>query len=158
MDAAEFWSTKRNAPRWQTIAIAHEGFAAPYRLVANVFAPVTLGGNEYEPVPMTIQPPDQGSDPQPRLMFAFPRIAVGRQFKAALRLIEGSRSPISVTYGLWLSDTDAPKVTWLMYASDKGGITFDGASVQVTATLDNPMRRRAAPIYDPNVFTGLETL
>jgi hypothetical protein len=158
MDKAEFWSTKARAPQWETVAIAHPGFASTFRLVANVFEAVTLGGNEYTPVPMTIRPPDNGRDAQQRLTLAFPRQVVGRQFKQALTLIAGSRDPIEVTYAVWLSDTDAPKVSWLMYASDQGGIAFDPQSVQITATLDNPMRRRAAPIYTPDEFPGLELL
>lgn len=158
MDRATYWTTKAVAARWETVTFEHPDFAAPVRLAANVFEQLTLGGHAYTPAPMTIRTPDNGRDAQPRLTLAFPRQVVGRQFKQALALIAGSREPIVVTYGLWLSDTDAPKVTWRLYASDQGGIAFDSQSVQVTATLDNPMRRRAAPIYTPDAFPGLELL
>lgn len=156
--AAEFWSSKRRKARYDTIAFAHPEFDATFRLVANVFAAVTLGGNVYTPAPMDIGPPSQNGDAQPRLTITFPRAVVGRQFKQQLRLIDaaGSRDPIEVTYAIWLEDTDAPKVSWLLYAADKGGIRFNAEAVQVSASLDNPMTRFGQPIYDPGVFTGLQ--
>lgn len=156
--AAEFWATKRRSARFDTITFAHPEFDAPFRLVANVFAEVTLGGNVYTPAPMEIGPPAQNGDAQPRLSITFPRAVVGRQFKQQLALIvaAGSREPISVTYAVWLEDTGAPKITWVLYASDKGGIRFSADAVQVSATLDNPMIRSVAPIYLPSAFTGLQ--
>lgn len=157
--AAEFWATKRRKARFDTVTFEHPEFDAPFRLVANVFAEVTLGGDVYTPAPMEIGPPAQNGDAQPRLSITFPRAVVGRQFKQQLRMIEaaGSRDPIEVTYAIWLEDTGAPKITWPLYAADKGGIRFSADAVQVSATLDNPMTRSAAPIYDPAVFTGLQS-
>lgn len=160
MDKREFWSTKPRDPRFDTVTFEHPEFDAPFRLVCNVFASVTLGGNVYTPAPMAIKFPDQTSDVQPRMLITFPRQVVGRQFKQQLRLIQaaGSLDPITVTGSIWLKDTDAPKVTWELYASDQGGIGFDADYVQVSATLDNPMRRRVAPVYDVDTFTGLQAV
>lgn len=156
--AVEFWSQKRRAARFDTIAFDHPEFDAPFRLVANVFATVTLGGHDYQPAPMEIGPPSQNGDAQPRLTITFPRAVVGRQFKQQLRLIDaaGSRDPIAVTYAIWLEDTDAPKFTWPLYVQDKGGVRFSVEAVQVQASLDNPMQRFGQPVYDPAVFTGLQ--
>lgn len=160
MDKEEFWTTKNPAAQWETVVFDHPSFVAPIRLVANVFATVTLGGNAYTPAPMTIAPPERNIDAQPKLTITFPRAVVGRQFKQQLALVRssGSRSPITVAYGLWLGETDAPKVTWNLYASDRGGIRFNPEAVQVVAGLDNPMTRFVAPVYDPAVFTGLSSL
>lgn len=156
--AAEFWASKRRKARFDAVVFAHPEFSSTFRLVANVFAIVTLGGNVYTPAPMDIGPPAQNAEAQPKLTITFPRAVVGRQFKQQLLLVEaaGSRDPISVTYEIWLEDTDAPKFTWPLYVSDRGGIRFSADAVQVTASLDNPMTRFGQPIYDPAVFTGLQ--
>lgn len=156
--AAEFWATKRRRNRFDTVAFEHSLFAAPFRLVANVFSSVTLGGNAYTPVPMQIGDPKKNADGQPQLTVTFPRAVVGRQFKQALALISGSREPITVTRAIWLEDVDAPKVTWPMYAADNGGIRFGRDSVQVVARLDNPMLLSASLLYLPDVFVGLASL
>lgn len=160
MDKREFWSTKNPGPQLETVEFSHPSFTSTFRMVANVFADVILAGNVYTPAPMTIGKPERNADAQPRLTITFPRAVVGRQFKQQLALVlaSGSRAPIAVAYKLWLQETDAPKVTWNMYASDKGGIRFSPESVQVVAGLDNPMTRFVAPIYDPAVFTGLQAL
>jgi hypothetical protein len=160
MDKREFWTKKSPLAEYHGIVFSHPAFSAPFRLVANQFAAVTLGGHEHTPAPMTIKPPDQRGDAQPKLTLAFPRIVVGREFKRQLRLIEaaGLRDPIAVTYSVYLGVTDVPQVTWSLYASDTGGIQFTTDTVQVSATIDNPMRRAVAPIYDPAVFTGLELI
>lgn len=160
MDKREFFATKNPAPVYETVTFSHPEFAAPFRLVANKFAAVTLGGNSYTPASMQIKPPDQKGGQRPVLTLGFPRQVVGRQFKQQLQLIAaaGSREPIAITYAMWLGETDAPKVTWNLYASDDGGVGFNTTTVQVQATLDNPMRRAVAPVYTPDVFTGLETL
>ena len=157
MDKREFWSTKPYEARFDTVAFSHPSFTSTFRLVSNVFADVTLGGNVYTPATMSIKLPDQTGDVQPRMVITFQRQVVGRTFKQQLRMVQesGSRVPITVTGAVWLKDTDAPKITWVLYASDQGGINFDGRHVQVSATLDNPMRSLAALIYDPGVFTGL---
>jgi len=158
MDKREFWSTKNPGAVYETVTFEHPEFAAPFRLVANKFAAVTLGGNSYTPAPMSIKPPAQKGGERPRMTIAFPRQVVGRQFKQQLALIAaaGSREPIEITYAVWLAETDAPKVTWSLYAADQGGIGFSTTQVQVQATLDNPLRRAVAPVYQPDVFTGLE--
>lgn len=157
--AAEFWAQKRRSARFDTVTFEHPEFDAPFRLVANVFASVTLGGNVYTPAPMDIGPPSQNGDAQPRLTLTFPRAVVGRQFKQQLRLVEQAASldPIAVTYAIWLEDTDAPKITWPLYVADRSGVRFNAEAVQVQAGLDNPMNRFGQPIYDPGVFTGLRT-
>ncbi|MCZ2496444.1 DUF1833 domain-containing protein [Xylophilus sp. Kf1] len=158
MDRVTFWSTKSPLPVYQTVVFEHPAWAAPFRLVADQFEPVTLGGQVHQPAPMTIKPPDQSGDATAKLSLAFPRNVVGREFKKQLRLVRaaGSRAPIRCTYSHYLDDLDTPAITWRMYVSDAGGVTFNADSVQVSATLDNPMRRSAAVIYTPDVFTGLE--
>lgn len=160
MDKREFWSTKNPGAVYETVTFDHPEFDAPFRLLANKFAAVTLGGDEYTPAPMTIKAPTSKGGERPRLTLAFPRQVVGRQFKQQLALIAaaGSREPITVTYSTWLGETDAPKVTWNLYVADEGGVSFSNTSVQVAATLDNPLRRAIAPIYSPDTFTGLEGL
>lgn len=160
MDKATFWATKSPLPQYETIVFEHAAFTAPIRLVRNQFAEVTLGGQVHTPAGMSIKPPEQGQEAQPKLTLSFPRQHVGRQFKAQLALIvaSGLLDPITVTYSVWLGDTTAPEVSWVLYASDKGGVSFGQDTVQVTATLDNPMRRDVAAIYDPSVFTGLELM
>ena len=155
--AAEFWATKPRTARFDTIAFEHPEVDAPFRLAANVFEEVTLGGDEYRPAPMDIGWPAQNGDAQPRMSITFPRYVVGREFKQQLRLIRdaGSREPIVVTGATWLQDTDAPKITWGLYA---GSVRFNTESVQVSATLDNPMTKYGQATYDPAVFTGLQGL
>lgn len=160
MDARTFWATKSPLAEYHAITFEHPAFSAPVRLVANQFAPVTLAGQVHQPVPMTIKPPDQSGDGQARLQLAFVREVVGREFKRKLRLVtaSGSRAPIAVTYSVFLGDTVTPAITWALYASESGGITFTTDSVQVVCTDNNPMRQAVAPIYTPDVFTGLEAL
>lgn len=155
--AAEFWSSKRRKARYDTIAFAHPEFDATFRLVANVFAAVTLGGNVYTPAPMDIGPPSQNGDAQPKLVITFPRAVVGRQFKQQLRLVQaaGSVDPVEVTYAVWLEDTDAPKSTWPLFVSS---VVFSSDAVQVQSTIENPMRRFGQMVYLPSVFTGLQGL
>lgn len=157
MDRATFWATKPKLASYHAVTFTHAAFSAPIRLVANVFAPVTLAGNVHTPAPMQIDPPQISSEGQPKLRLSFPRKVVGRQFKQQLALVaaSGSRAPVVVTYAVFLGDTAAPEVAWTLYAADSGGVTFGADTVQLLATLDNPMRRSVAPIYDPQVFTGL---
>ena len=158
MTPAEFWATKSPLPEFHSITFSHPSFAAPIRLVANQFAEVTLGGYVHQPAPMTIKAPDQTGNAQAKLSMAFPRQVVGRAFKQQLKLVAGSRSPITVRYAVYLDDLATPALTWNLYVSEAGGVTFTADSVQVVATDDNPMRRSAAEIYDPSVYTGLEII
>lgn len=159
MDKAEFWAKKPKLPTFRTVTFTHLVWATPRRLVADVFAEVTLGGNVFTPAPMTIEPPTKKGDAGVVMSITMPRQVVGRQFKAALAEIiaAGSRDPITVLYEEWLGETDAPKVAWPMFVSDQSGVAFNATTVQVSASIDNPMRRSVAPIYDPAVFTGLQT-
>lgn len=160
MDRREFYATKSKAAEYHAIVFEHPAFEAPFRLVANQFEPVTLGGAVHTPVPMAVKEPDQKSGSQPKMTLAFPRAVVGREFKRQLKRItsSGSRAPIKVTYARYLGSTDAPQVTWVLYASDAGGVTFSNDQVQVTATDDNPMKRAVGVIYDPSTFTGLQLI
>lgn len=160
MDKRTFWATKSPLPEYHSIVFEHPSFEAPIRLVANKFAEVTLAGNVHTPAPMAIKPPEQKGDVQPRLVLSFPRQVVGMDFKRQLRRVyaASSRNPISVTYSVYLGDTDAPEIVWTLYVAEQSGIQFSETDVQVTATDDNPMRRNVALIYDPSVFTGLENL
>lgn len=160
MDKATFWATKSPLAEYHAITFLHPSFEAPFRLVANQFAEVTLGGYVHTPAPMSVKAPDQKSDTQAKLTMSFPRQVVGREFKRQLRLIQasGSREPIAVTYAIYLGDTATPQMTWQLYAAEAGGVSFTADAVQVTATDDNPMRRKAGVIYDPSTFTGLEIL
>lgn len=157
MDCDEFWATKSTLPVWHAIVFDHPELAAPIRLVANQFEPVTLSAAVHTPVPMTVRTPEQSGSAPPRLTVAFPRQVVGREFKRQLRAIaaSGSREPIEVVHNIYFGDPATPQVTWTLYASDQTGIAFDRETVQVTASDDNPMRRSVATIYDPSVFTGL---
>ena len=160
MTKEQFWATKSPLPEWHSIVFEHPSFSEPFRLVANQFAPVTLGGFVHTPAPMSIKAPDQKSDTQARLTMIFPRQVVGREFKRQLRLIQasGSREPIAVTYAIYMGDTTAPEMTWSLYAAEAGGVQFSTDAVQVTATDNNPMRRQVGVIYDPATFTGLELI
>lgn len=160
MDARTFWTTKSPLPEFHTVTFDHAAFVDPFRLVANKFAPVTLGGQVYRPAPMTVKPPDQSGDGQAKLSLAFPRAVVGRDFKRALALVtaSGSREPITVLYAVFLDNLTTPALTWELFVSEAGGVTFTTDSVQVTASDDNPLRRAVAPVYDPATFTGLALL
>lgn len=157
MDRREFWATKSTEPVWHAVVFTHSELPAPFRLVANQFEPVTLGGFVHTPVPMSVRPPEQAGNAAPRMAITFPRQVVGREFKRQLRAIAatGSREPIVVTHNIYFGDPDTPQVTWTLYASDQDGVAFSKDAVQVTASDDNPMRRSVATIYDPSVFTGL---
>lgn len=157
MDKRTFWSTKSPLPEFHAVTFEHPVFSAPFRLVANQFEDVELGGYLHQAAAMTVRPPEQKSDTQPRLSIAFPRQAVGQEFKRNLRavLASGLRDPITVTYAIYLGDTLAPQITWRLYVGEQAGVQFSADAVQVTATDDNPMRRSVALIYDPAVFTGL---
>jgi len=158
MTPQEFWSTKSPLPEFHSITFEHPSFEAPIRLVANQFAAVTLGGFAHQPAPMTIKPPDQTGNAQAKLSMAFPRQVVGREFKRQLKLTAGSRVPITVRYALYLDDLATPALTWNLYVSEAGGVTFTADGVQVVATDSNPMRQSVAQIYDPSIFTGLELI
>lgn len=160
MDARTYWATKSLLPEYHGITFEHPAFSAPFRLVANQFAEVMLGGQVHTPAPMAIKPPEQKGDAQPKLTLSFPRQVVGRAFKQQLGLITaaGSRAPIEVRYEIYTGAADVPRFTWLLYASDATGVSFDDTTVQVVCTDDNPMRRDVSLIYDPAVFTGLELL
>ncbi|WP_343632646.1 DUF1833 family protein [Roseateles sp.] len=160
MDRRTYWATKSPLPTFHAITFEHPAFDAPIRLVANQYQPVTLGGNVFTPAGMTIKAPDKKSDAQPKLTIAFSREKAGREFKRQMRRIAGSLAltSIAVTYEVYLADTDAPQVTWSLFVAESNGIAFSNDQVQVTATIDNPMRRDVGPIYDPAVFTGLEIL
>lgn len=158
MDRRTYWATKSPLPQFEAVAFSHPAFAGePLRLVANQFAPVTLGGFEHLPAPMTLSPPRIGPDSRPTLGIVFPRAVLGVAFKRLLRLVDAyaSPQPIDVVYSVYCGDTAAPEVTWELFVGDSDGVTFTADAVSVSAVDNNPMLRRAAPIYDPAVFTGL---
>lgn len=161
MDKAEFWTKKPpTLAEYEAVTYNHPEFSAPFRLVANVFDPVTLSGNVHTPAGMQIRRPEVRADGQPKMVNAFPRQYVGKLFKEQLRLIAaaGSTDPVDVTLEIYTGDNSAPAVSWPLFIADAGGIVFTRDAVQVTATIDNPMRRSAALIYTPQVFTGLQGL
>lgn len=160
MDKETFWATKNPLPQYQAIVFEHPAFDAPIRLVADQFESVALGGHAHQPAPMTIKPPDQAGDATAKLTLAFPRAVVGREFKRQLKLVRdaGSRAPIEVRYDVYLDDLTTPAISWLLYIAEQGGVTFNAEAVQVSATVDNPMRKSSGLIYDPATFTGLEIL
>lgn len=160
MDRREFWTTKSPLAEYHAVTFEHPEFDAPFRLVANQFAPITLAGQVHTPAPMNIRKPESKSDSQPRMTLAFPRQVVGREFKRQLAKIAaaGSRAPITVTYALYLGAVDAPQQVITLYVADAAGVAFNTDTVQVTATDDNPMRRAAGITYEPEIFTGLERL
>lgn len=155
--AREFWARKPVAVRYQTITFAHPAFASTFRLVANEFADVTLGGNVYRPVAMDIKEPARVPNQQPKVVLSFARQQVGREFKAQLRLVRasGSRQPVAVTFADWLQDTDAPKRQFAAYVDDQGGVNSDASVIQVTATLARLRRESRAPRYTIDQFPGL---
>ena len=160
MDRATFWATKSPLPEYHGIVFEHPAFEGPIRLVANQFTEVTLAGQVHTPVVMTIKQPDKKSDAQPKLTLNFARQVVGREFKRQLSKVRDAvaPAPIAVTYSVYLGDTDTAEVVWRLFVAESGGITFSNDTVQVAATVDNPMRRDVGPIYDPSVFTGLELI
>lgn len=155
-----FWSAKSPDPEYLAVEFGHAEFDTPIRLVANQFAPVTLGGNVHTPCAMSIKPPEQNSDPIARFTVTFPRAVVGREFKRRLKAISvgGRLSPITVAYRHYIgSDLTTPAMSWQLYVARDSGIVFTAEAVQVTATDANPMRLDASVIYDPSVFTGLRS-
>jgi len=160
MDKKTFWATKSPLAEFHAIVFDHPSFGGPFRMVANQFQEVTLDGFVHAPAPMSINPPDLKGDSQPKLSMTFPRQVVGRAFKRQLRLIQasGSREPISVVYSVYLGVTAGAQVVWRFYVGDDGGVNFSKDAVTIKASDDNPMRRQVAPIYTPDVFTGLELI
>ena len=156
----EFWARKPVEVQYQTVVFSHPSFSAPQRLVFNEWSAVTLGGQVYTPVAGNIRPPVSGPGQQPKLTMSFARQQVGRQLKAQLRLVRaaGSREPVQALYAVWLQDTDAPKRSWGLYVDDRGGVSFDAQTVQISATVDRLRRVARAPVYDPALFTGLTLL
>lgn len=161
MNKEEFWATKQRLAEYHAVTFSHPSFSSgPIRLVANQFEDVVLGGHLHTAAPMKIQAPEQKAGSLSRMTIAFPRPVVGRQFKQRLQEIQesGSRAPIEVIYEVYLGETDASKMSWQLYAGEKGGVNFSREFVQVIASDDNPMRLSASEIYDPTVFTGLRLI
>lgn len=160
MDRATYWSTKSPLPEYWAVTFDHPAFSQAFRLVANQFAEVTLGGHVHTPAPMSVKPPEQKGDTRPRMTVSFPREVVGRIFKRELARVaaSGSREPIVVVFAIYLGQTDAPQTTWRMFVADASGVAFNANAVQVAAAVDNPMERSVATIYDPAVWTGLAKL
>ena len=161
MNRQEFWATKPRLAEYHAVTFSHPAFVGgPIRLVANQFEDVMLSGLAHRAVAMQVQPPEQKPGDMTRMTLAFPRAAVGREFKQRLQQIQasGQRSPITVRYELYTASKDAPQRSWLLYASDKGGVNFGREVIQVVASDDNPMRLSASEIYDPEVFSGLQIL
>jgi len=158
MDKREFWSTKSVNPEYFTVTFYHSAFGY-YRLVDAKFSDVTLGGNLFKACTMKINPPDIGKDPVSSFSVSFPRIVVGREFKQAMNKISltGSFEPIKATYTHWIGATLSDVAFSIdLYVSDKGGIAFNGDSVTVKATDDNPMRLDVSTIFTIEDFSGLE--
>lgn len=156
MNKKEFWTTKVNKPEYFTVTYYHPDFGY-YRLVADQFDTVNLGGNDYRPTSMTINKPDIGKDPVSSFSVSFSRYVVGRELKQALNKVStaGKFVPIKATYTHWTSPTDIA-FSIDLWVSDKGGITFNKESVTIKATDDNPMRMDISTIFTVEEFTGLE--
>jgi hypothetical protein len=161
MSQREFWTTKNPAPEYEALTFTHDDFTQPFRIVANKFEDVTLGGYLHQAVRMDITLPEVGNNKGGAMAIKFPRVVVGRTFSQQLRRITlaGRYKPITVQYARYQSpDLATPVQTLTLYVSGNDGVSLNADSVQVTATVDNPMRRSVARIYDVSVFTGLELL
>lgn len=161
MNQREFWSTKNPAPEYEALTFTHDDFSQPFRIVANKFENETLGGFLHQAVRMDIVLPEVGKNVGGNMTIKFPRIVVGRTFSQELKriTIAGRYKPITVQYARYQSpDLVTPVQTITLYVSSSNGVAMNADSVQVTATVDNPMRRSVARIYDVAVFTGLELM
>lgn len=161
MNQREFWSTKNPAPEYEALTFTHDDFSQPFRIVANKFEDATLGGYVHQAVRMDIVLPEVGKNAGGSLTIKFPRIVVGRAFSQQLKLITvaGRYKPITVQYARYQHpDLTTPVQSITLYVSGNNGIVMNGDTVQVTATVDNPLRRSVARIYDVSIFTGLELL
>lgn len=161
MNQREFWSTKNPAPEYEALTFTHDDFSQPFRIVANKFEDETLGGFLHQAVRMDIVLPEVGKNVGGSMTIKFPRIVVGRTFSQELRriTIAGRYKPITVQYARYQSpDITTPVQTLTLYVSGTKGVAMNADSVQVIATVDNPMRRSVARIYDVSVFTGLELM
>lgn len=161
MSQREFWTTKNPAPEYEALTFTHDDFSGPFRIVANQFENVTLGGFEHTAVRMDIVLPSVGQNAAGSMAIKFPRIVVGRTFSQELRRITlaGRYKPITVQYARYQSpNLTTPVQTLTLYVAGSDGVALNADAVQVTATVDNPMRRNIARIYDVQVFTGLELL
>lgn len=161
MNQREFWSTKNPAPEYEALTFTHDDFSQPFRIVANKFEDETLGGFMHQAVRMDIVLPEVGKNTSGSMTIKFHRIVVGRTFSQELRriTIAGRYKPITVQYARYQSpELTTPVQTLTLYVSGTKGVAMNGDSAQVTATVDNPMRRSVARIYDVSVFTGLELM
>ena len=161
MSQREFWTTKNPAPEYEALTFTHDDFSQPFRIVANQFENVTLGGFEHTAVAMDITLPPVGQSASGSMTIKFPRIVVGRVFSQELRRITlaGRMQAITVQYARYQSpNLTTPVQTLTLYVSGNDGVAMGADSVQVNATIDNPMRRNVARICDVQVFTGLELL
>lgn len=158
MNKKEFWTTKVNKPEYFTVDYYHPDFGY-YRLVDHQFNVVKLGGNDYIPCSMKINPPEISKDPVSSFSVSFSRYVVGRELKKALNKVStaGKFIPIKATYTHWIGPSiDDIAFTIDLWVSDKGGIVFGKESVTIKASDDNPMRLDISSIFTIEDFTGLE--
>lgn len=158
MNKKQFWTQKPILAEYESVSFSNSSFDSTIYLVANQFAPVTLGGVVHTPCPMEVKPPNQSKDGNPAITLSFPRVVVGAEFKKQIKKIT-TYEPIVVTYRTYFADDMTnPVREYVLYVDSKDGIAMNGQAVNVKATIDNPMRRNVSRIYDPAEYTGLKAL
>lgn len=157
---AEFYASKRKEAEYHCITLSHPDFDAPYRLLADQYANVTLNGNEYKAAAMTIGLTDSDAE-NPAVSIGFPRLVVGREFAEQKKKItlSGRMEPIEVKYEKFIPTVQSvPVRKRTLYAVDSGGIVTSPESITIKAGRVNKMTMDVSSIYDVSVWTGLETI
>lgn len=151
------WKERRpNYALIETVVFNHASFDSPYRVAANQFKDIVLGGDDYSPSSFTVTEDAQDGTASISMTVTF--ASGSEDVRTIMKKWRGlSRmAPISATYAIW--ENPGAGVAMSNYTLYVKNISMDSSSVTLSLSLTNPLTVGSSIVYKPDDYPGLRSL